>query len=37
MSYLSLYVSNEAIVWTNGANIFEIFAAVARNYKSNLV
>jgi hypothetical protein len=37
MAYFSLNVNNEAIVWDDGTNIFEIFSAVARHYKSDLM
>jgi hypothetical protein len=37
LSYFSLDVCSEAIVWSDGASIFELFAAMGRYYKSDLV
>jgi hypothetical protein len=37
MSYFSSAMCNEAIVWSDEANMFELFSAVARHYKSNLM
>jgi hypothetical protein len=37
MSYFSSAMCNETIVWSDEANMFELFSAVARHYKSNLM